>query len=485
MLKLRGFKTLVLVIVTAATVMTAVIPVSAAAAITGKATANVLNLRASKSLVSSVIEQIPGSAKMSILDSSDSKWLKVSYNGKTGYVAKEFVKIDEVANVPETTPATIPASSVTSEKPDKVAGIGMITGTNVNIRKTASLSGDILGKLDKDQLVTLESKSGEWYLVITGSKKGYVKSEFIKTQKATGKVKADILNIRAKADTTSKKVGTALQNSSVEILGTYGDWLYIKAGSVKGYVAAEFVTITTAAVKSSSSSSNTATTSQTTVGNIFKCTAETLNVRKNAGTNYSKVATVLKGNQVTFLAVSTKDKEWYQIKTSKGVTGYVKKEFLAYHSAAPVKASTNAPSTSRSDGSQPQSTASASKADKIIATAKKYLGIRYRYGGASPSGFDCSGFTSYVFKQHGISLNRTSSDQSKNGTAVDKKNLKPGDLVLFSAPSSKSRIGHVGIYIGNGNFIHSSSGKKYAVCISNLSDAYYVKAYKTARRVLK
>ena len=115
-----------------------------------------------------------------------------------------------------------------------------------------------------------------------------------------------------------------------------------------------------------------------------------------------------------------------------------------------------------------------------MATAKKYLGYKYTYGGSSPStGFDCSGFTSYVFKQYGISLNRTAAGQYSNGVAVSRSNLQPGDLVMFG----KSGINHVAIYIGGGQIIHASTPST-GVRIDSLSTGYYNNNYVGARRIL-
>ena len=131
-----------------------------------------------------------------------------------------------------------------------------------------------------------------------------------------------------------------------------------------------------------------------------------------------------------------------------------------------------------------ESTASASsEGNDVVEFAKKYLGYKYVAGGSSPStGFDCSGFTTYVFRNFGVSLNRSSKDQIKNGTAVSKSNLQPGDIVIFKN-QGKTAIGHVGIYIGNGNFIHAAN-KKEGVVITALSSSYYSQRYVGARRVI-
>lgn len=122
-------------------------------------------------------------------------------------------------------------------------------------------------------------------------------------------------------------------------------------------------------------------------------------------------------------------------------------------------------------------------ATDIIATAKKYLGVRYVYGGSTPKGFDCSGFTSYVFKQHGISLPRSTVDQAVTGTKVSKADLKTGDILIFSNTYKKGPS-HAGIYIGNGKFIHASSVGSGGVIISDLNSNYYSSHFSYGRRVL-
>ncbi|MEK3912924.1 C40 family peptidase [Paenibacillus sp. FSL H7-0331] len=122
---------------------------------------------------------------------------------------------------------------------------------------------------------------------------------------------------------------------------------------------------------------------------------------------------------------------------------------------------------------------SASKANSIIATGKKYMGVPYKFGATSGQtrNFDCSTFTQFVFAKYGIHLPRTSQQQSKVGTYVPKSQLKPGDLVFFYSP-----IHHVGIYIGNGKVLHTYG--KPGVTISNMNNAFWKSKYKTARRVL-
>ena len=117
-----------------------------------------------------------------------------------------------------------------------------------------------------------------------------------------------------------------------------------------------------------------------------------------------------------------------------------------------------------------------SKLDKEV---KDVLGTRYQTGGTSTSGFDCSGFTMYIFKQFDVKLPHQSRSQYKMGTKVAKSDLQSGDLVFFN--TNGKGISHVGIYVGENKFAHASS--KRGITISSLSDSYYVKRYVGATRV--
>lgn len=123
----------------------------------------------------------------------------------------------------------------------------------------------------------------------------------------------------------------------------------------------------------------------------------------------------------------------------------------------------------------------AAVAGSLLATAQNQLGVRYKWGGTSRSGFDCSGFVGYVYNQHGKKLPRTSREMSTTGAAVSRSELQAGDLVFFRTRRS-SRINHVGIYMGDGKFIHASSaGRK--VEVDRLDSGYYSRQLAGARRV--
>jgi len=118
----------------------------------------------------------------------------------------------------------------------------------------------------------------------------------------------------------------------------------------------------------------------------------------------------------------------------------------------------------------------------IVATAKKYMGVPYVWGGETTSGFDCSGFTQYVMREQGITIGRTAADQFAAGLPIDKANLQVGDMVFFT--TYKPGASHVGFYVGDGKFINASSSAKQ-VTISSLDETYWKERYIGARRYIR
>ena len=127
------------------------------------------------------------------------------------------------------------------------------------------------------------------------------------------------------------------------------------------------------------------------------------------------------------------------------------------------------------------------QADEVVLYAAQFLNTPYRYGGATPQGFDCSGYVQYVYRKFGYTLPRTVSDQMKQGFKVKNKNLKPGDLVFFKGRDIKSRTaGHVGMVVqarknGQFLFIHASNS---GVKIDDSRQTYYQPRYIGAKRII-
>lgn len=209
-------------------------------------------------------------------------------------------------------------------------------------------------------------------------------------------------------------------------------------------------------------------------------------MRKEANTA-SEIVTSLTLN--TEVEVYAEENGWSKVKVN-GQDGYIstallssKKTETSRNLETPRKKaeSTTTKNTSKKKETTTQTTTTqtSGKGATVVSTARNYIGSKYVYGATGPSSFDCSGFTQYVFKLHGVSLNRTAAAQYSNGVAVDRSNLQPGDLVMFG----KSGINHVGIYIGGGQIVHAANPSR-GVTIDTITSGYYNNNYVGARRVM-
>lgn len=243
------------------------------------------------------------------------------------------------------------------------------------------------------------------------------------------------LRLRAEPSTSASVVTTLDKSVAVAILDDSVDgWYKIAYNGSTGYVSADYLNVDQDNVF-------------TTYGRV---NSDGVNVRSDASTDSSVLATIEEDAIVT---VNGLVDGWYDVTCEYGTEGYIRSDFLDL-------------------------TESSSSNSDIAATAKQYLGTGYVYGGASPRGFDCSGFTMYVYSQHGYSLphSATSQWQSGLGTRVYSiSELQPGDLVFFNDPSRNAgkACSHAGIYTGDGQLIHSSSSRSGGVIVSSLTSGYY------------
>jgi cell wall-associated NlpC family hydrolase len=123
------------------------------------------------------------------------------------------------------------------------------------------------------------------------------------------------------------------------------------------------------------------------------------------------------------------------------------------------------------------------KEDEIIETAKEFLGVKYVWAANGPDAFDCSGFTKYVFEKHGITIPRYSGYQANIGTKVTYDELQKGDLVFFDT-DKKGKVNHVGIYLGDHQFIHASSGGKRVMITSFIQKKFYRNRFLHGQRIV-
>lgn len=273
------------------------------------------------------------------------------------------------------------------------------------------------------------------------------------------------LRLRSDASTSASVLKNLAHGTEVEVLSDLVDgWYQVSYKGTVGYVSGDYLTVTAdsvpdAAVPVASDPAPQAAESavaSTETKLYIKVTEGPLNIRSGPGTDYDRVGSLSTGRMAE--VVETLD-GWYKIGS-----GYVSADYVT-----------------EVDGAAYQ--ASYSKGQEIADYALQFVGGRYVHGGSSPSGFDCSGLTSYVYKQFGYSINRTCSGQLDNGTPVSMSELQPGDIVIFRKGNSSKRATHVGLYIGNNQFVHASTSK-VGVIISKLSDAYYTTGFVGGRRIV-
>ncbi len=274
---------------------------------------------------------------------------------------------------------------------------------------------------------------------------------------------ADKLNLRADATTTSSVLAKIPGGSAVEVLNTYTDgWFQVSFSGMTGYVASQYVDLiqepaaevpTAEALPVEAAAPAEEPADETVYARI---TASSLNVRSGPSTDYDKCGKLRAGKVVEVL--ETLD-GWYRV-----AEGYISADYVTLVDESALSAS--------------------GTAAQAVELALSYVGSPYVYGGSTPKGFDCSGFTSYIYKQFGVSLNRTCSGQLDNGTPVSMSELLPGDLVIFKKyASSSKRASHVGLYIGDGQFVHAST-YGVGVIVSGLDEAYYTTGFVGGRRVV-
>lgn len=385
------------------------------------------NLRETTSENSKILAQMSINDEVEIVEKTED-WCKVKYKNITGYVKAKLLStkqteekniVEENNIVNETPKETEKPVTVTDSTNTTKEELGKyIVSENIKLKLVPLINATDMMEIEKDKEVNVLKIMNGWAYIETDTVRGWVRIEKIKSESQikaeaekeaeeakklaieaeakakpikTSYVKSETVNLRKEANTTSEKVGSLPQNTSVEVLVEENGWSKCRVNGLIGYISTQYLS----------------------------------------------------------------DTKIEKQETSRGA----KESRVATEKSTPT-----------------ESQVSSGEGGSVIAYAQQFLGASYVYGGNGPNSFDCSGFTSYVYRQFGISLNRTAGGQFENGVSVS--NLEAGDLVMFG--TSKSNIYHVGIYMGGDTFIHAANASR-GVTTDRLST---YSNYYGARRVM-
>ena len=410
---------------------------------TATVTADTLNLRSEASTDSSIVKLLNQGEELDVI-SDEGDWLRVSSDGTEGYVSKDYVQVnEETVNTTPETPTETPTQTPTTENPSETGTGTTVVTSRVNqdtqIRILPLINSNVLENISSGATVTIITSTNKWTFVETDTISGWV------------------LNSVLEENTTSTSDNQTTENTD--------------NGNTDDTNSSENNDTTN---QSSDTMYDTAVTKYINGSSVY--------IRNEPSTDASIVISLIRNTDVT---VTGENGDWYKVKYGD-FEGYIFKELLSDEQTEqtnrhmPLAETTNL----QENIEQTSNSNESSLGQEIVEYAKQYLGYPYVYGGAGSSSFDCSGFTMYVYKNFGYSLSHSARAQSKMGTYVEKENLQPGDLVFFLDYETMDDIGHCGIYIGDGNFIHASSGTGYCVKISTLLSGSYDRRYATARRLI-
>ncbi|MCR5186604.1 MAG: SH3 domain-containing protein [Clostridia bacterium] len=446
-------------------------------AMTGEVIVSATRIREEANTSSEIVDTIYQEDKVEIMgDNGD--WYQVSFNGKDGFIKKDFLKITneeptkEVQNQVDTNnntvapqTDTVTAQNNSESSPNSNIQKEKITLTNtIELRNAPSLISQKYTTIAAGVQIEKLFEIGNWFQVTDGVHVGWVTEQRIQNSLINEQTTPTAENASEKKDVVEEKNEEKQPENSEE------------------------------------NNENT----ETSLNKKGIVIVETANVREKA-TKDSEVIDALDEDDIVI--IQAEEGDWYKV-VKGSISGYVNKKLIDTNNVTsrsltnsrvneensaievPSEDNTQAPAAANdviNAAMQSETinvTSVSGRGTEVVNLAQSFMGTRYVSAGKSPAtGFDCSGFTYYIYGQFGVSLGGSAASQSSAGTPVDRSNLQPGDLLLFY-DEGMTKIGHVGIYVGNGVFVHSANLKRGVVTDNLNTSSYYNARYVGARRLV-
>lgn len=474
-----------------------------------------LRIRKSPNTSSDVIGYLTNGEIFNI-DGKEGSWYKINANGKVGYIHGDYVK--EVSGNSNSSSNNSGSNSNLDTSLAGKKGTVVNVSTSLRVRQSPSTSSSVVGSLRGGQTFEIKGKSGSWYYINANGLTGYIHGDYVQVGEnssnnggqssgnngqssennsgmdtslagKTGKVVnvSTSLRIRQSPSTSSSVVGSLSAGQTFKINGKNGAWYNIDAQGTKGHVHGDYVQVLSGNEGSNSGSNNNQSGSENNnldesyngkAGKVVNVTTN-LRLRSQPSTSSSVLAYLLPNERFTLQGKTSSG--WFKVNYN-GKIGYLHEDYVKI-------VSSDEGANGNTGGSTGGGQVNQSKYEQVLSIMKSQIGSPYIYGGAGetltssllsslrrtfpdhaargfydiPSNylngnyraFDCSGLMQWSFRQAGISLGRTTWDQINNGYEVSPSNAKPGDLLFFS------NLGHVGMYIGNGQWIEAPNKGKF------------------------
>ena len=471
-----------------------------------------LRIRKSPNTSSDVIGYLTNGEIFNI-DGKEGSWYKINANGKVGYIHGDYVK--EVSGNSNSNSNNSGSNSNLDTSLAGKKGTVVNVSTSLRVRQSPSTSSSVVGSLRGGQTFEIKGKSGSWYYINANGLTGYIHGDYVQVGGSnsnnggqssennsgmdtslagkTGKVVnvSTSLRIRQSPSTSSSVVGSLSAGQTFKINGKNGAWYNIDAQGTKGHVHGDYVQVLSGNEGSNNKSNNNQSGSQNNnldesyngkTGKVVNVTTN-LRLRSQPNTSSSVLAYLLPNERFTLQGKTSSG--WFKVNYN-GKVGYLHEEYVKIVSS---DEGANGNTGGNQNGSTNGGQVNQSKYEQVLSIMKSQIGSPYIYGGAGetltssllsslrrtfpdhaargfydiPSNylngnyraFDCSGLMQWSFRQAGISLGRTTWDQINNGYEVSPSNAKPGDLLFFS------NLGHVGMYIGDGQWIEAPNKGKF------------------------